>query len=47
MSTGLPGFVTSATAAASFGVEEGKTPITPELIDKAHAGIREAIGCGR
>jgi len=30
----------------SFGVEKGKTPITPELIDKTHAAIKEAMGCG-
>jgi uncharacterized metal-binding protein len=30
-----------------FGVEKGKTAITPELIDKTHATIKEAIGRGR
>ena len=30
-----------------FGVEKGKTLITPELIDTTHAAVKEAVGSGR
>ena len=30
-----------------FGVEKGKTPITPDLVDKVQAAIKEAIVRGR
>jgi len=30
-----------------FGVEKGKTPITPELIDNVRAAIKDAIERGR
>jgi len=29
-----------------FGVEKGKTPITPELVDKTYAAIKEAVARG-
>lgn len=30
-----------------FGVEKGKTPITPELVDKTYRAIKEAMARGR